>query len=110
MIAHVEDALDIAAQKAAAEFKDASADTKAAYMRAIANELGMSMTMEVPPQTQAGLLDAIHQNVGGKTLLQRATFARGVIAVLDMDARMIVSGEKRRTGLGITDTNVTPSR
>jgi len=102
--------LEDAARNAAADFKDATAETKAAYLQALAGELGMGKALDVAPKTQAGLLDAIHEHVGNKSLLQRATFVRGAIAILDMDARMIVNGERRRSSFTVAPTTPVPTR
>jgi hypothetical protein len=91
-----EDPIAEAAKSSAAAYKNASPEEKAALVRAIADELGVGL--EGKPLPQAALLDAIHANMGGESLLRRATFARGVIAVLDIDARMIVNGERRQRG------------
>jgi hypothetical protein len=88
--------VEAAAKIAASSYQAADAETKAMYLRAIAQELGIEVSADARPQLQAALLDTIHQHIGNKSPLHRANFARAVIAVLDMDARTVLSGERQR--------------
>ena len=94
MITDTDEQILEAAKASAADYKDASPETRAALVRALADELGVGLSDK--PLPQAALLDAIHANMCHESLMRRATFARGVVEALDMDARLIVNGERRR--------------
>jgi hypothetical protein len=84
------------AKVAAGLYKSDSLETRAAFLRAIGDELGMVTAMN-KPQLQTVVIDAAKDVAAHKSLLQRATFVRAIIDALGMDARMVVNGEKRRS-------------
>jgi hypothetical protein len=83
------------AKAAAGLYRSDSLETRAAFLRAIGDELGIVAAMN-KPQLQSVVIDAARDVAGRKSLLERATFVRAIIDALGMDARMVVSGEKRR--------------
>jgi hypothetical protein len=90
-----ENQLNEDARTAAGLYKSDSPETRAAFLRAVAQELGVGITTN-KPQLQAVVIDAARDVAVNKSLLQRATFVRAIIDALNMDARMVVNGEKRR--------------